>query len=523
VTTNLLIGVDLGTSEVKATLFNQEGRARAEASRPIPLHQPGPGLAEQSPDDFYAATLAVLRAVVETARPAPGQVAAIGFSGQMAGAMGVDQQAQAMTPWYPSALDIRYQPYAAELARQAGSLLRARNGAPPFLAPRILWWAKEQPDLFRRLHKVVLLSTYIISRLAGLAADQAFIDPTYLCYTGLADTASANWSPELCEVGQVPPGLLPRVVACTEVVGRLSRAAADACGLPSGVPLVAGAGDASAAFLGAGIVEPGQLVDIAGTFCGLGACVNRFAADLEREMLVCFAGARPDIWYQETYISGGGLTHRWFRDQFGAEEKARAAEPDGDEAYRQLDRLAQQVPPGSDGLFFMPHLAGRACPEDPAVRGAWLGFSWTHTRAHFYRAVLEAIAYDYADTLQRIRAFFPELAFNQVTVVGGGGASEVWNQIKADVLGQPYIRLGREDMSTLGSAVIAGQAVGLFEDMVATVKRFTQARQYFYPRPERHAAYQPYVEFYRQLFDRMRPVYTELGRLSDQGQHKLVE
>jgi xylulokinase len=508
-----LIGVDLGTSVVKATLFDTTGQALADATRPVPLRQPGPGLAEQDPDGFYELALAVIREAVEKAGVGPGQVAAIGFSGQMAGAMGIDERWQAVTPWYPSALDTRYQPYATLMRQRAGPLLWAKNGAAPFLAPRILWWAREQAELYPRIRKVLLLSTYVIGRLAGLTLDEAFIDPTYLAFTGVADTAQKSWSKELAETFDIPLALLPRIVPCTEVVGKLSREAAAACGLPAGVPLVAGAGDAAAAFLGAGVVEPGQLVDIAGTFSGFCVCLNRFVADTEREMLVCFASPIPDAWYTETYISGGGLTHRWFRDQFGREEKA-LAEQGGNEAYQLLDELAQQVPPGSEGLFFVPHLAGRACPEDPAVRGMWLGFTWTHTRAHFYRALLEGIAYDYADTLARIRAFFPDMAFGRVRVIGGGGSSAFWNQLKADVLGQPYARLEREDMSALGSAIVAGRAVGLFDDMVATAHRFAGERELFYPRPEYHTSYRPYVDFYRQLFDRMRPTYTELANFN---------
>lgn len=508
-----LIGVDLGTSEVKATLFDITGHALADATRPAPLRQPGPGLAEQEPDEFYKLTLVVIHEAVDKAGVGPGQVAAIGFSGQMAGAMGIDDRWQAVTPWYPSALDIRYQPYVTTMRQRAGSLLWASNGAAPFLAPRILWWAQEQAGIYPHIRKVLLISTYVIGRLAELTLDEAFIDPTYLTFTGVADTAQKSWSKELAEAFDIPLALLPRIVSCTEVIGKLSRKAAAACGLQAGVPLVAGAGDAAAAFLGAGVVEPGQLVDIAGTFSGFAVCLNRFVADTDREMLVCFASPIPGAWYAETYISGGGLTHRWFRDQFGREEKA-LAEQGGSEAYHLLDEQAQQVPPGSEGLFFVPHLAGRACPEDPAVRGIWLGFTWTHTRAHFYRALLEGIAYDYADTLARIRAFFPDMAFDRVRVVGGGGSSPFWNQLKADVLGQPYARLERKDMSALGSAIIAGHAVGLFDDMAATAHRFAGEQEQFYPRLENHALYRPYVDFYRQLFDRLRPAYTQLAHFN---------
>ena len=133
-----------------------------------------------------------------------------------------------------------------------------------------------------------------------------------------------------------------------------------------------------------------------------------------------------------------------------------------------LDRRAADVPPGAEGLLFIPHLVGRACPSDPAVRGAWLGFTWTHTRAHFYRAVLESIAYDYAQALEIVRSYTPDVHFSEVRVIGGGAKSDLWNQIKADVLGVPYVRLPREDVAALGCAIMGGHAVGIYPDMAAT-------------------------------------------------------
>ena len=146
------------------------------------------------------------------------------------------------------------------------------------------------------------------------------------------------------------------------------------------------------------------------------------------------------------YISGGGLTHRWFRDQFASDE-LKQAEAEGVSPYHLLDAEAASLAPGSEGLLFIPHLVGRACPADSDVRGAWIGFTWTYTRAHFYRALLESIAYDFAQALEIVRAYFPDAAFSEVRVIGGGAKSPLWNQIKADVLGLPYVRLQREDVA----------------------------------------------------------------------------
>ena len=509
-----LIGVDLGTSVVKATLFNTEGVALADATRATELVQPGPGLAEQSGEEFIRTTLETLAEVIEKTRVSPGSVAAIAFAGQMAGAIGIDQDWNAVTPWYPSALDNRYLPYIDVMLQAAGERVVALNGSLPFMAPRMLWWRDQDATAFKRIRKVLILGNYVAGALAGLQAEEAFVDPSYLTWIGVSDTARRAWSPELAELTGISLDLLPRIVPATTVIGHLSPQAAAACGLAAGIPLVAGAGDQVAGCLGAGLVRSGQLVDVAGTFPVFATCLNRFFADTRFGMLQPLAGPiGDDQWYPMMYISGGGLTHRWFRDQFAADAVAQAS-AEGVSPYQILDAQAERVPPGAEGLLFVPHLVGRACPPDPDVRGAWLGFTWTHERRHFYRAVLESIAYDFAQALDVVRTYFPDAPFSEVRVIGGGAKSQLWNQIKADVLGLPYVRLQREDLAALGCAIMAGHAVGLYPDIAATAARLAPGIGCVKPRPSYTEFYKPYVAAYEAAFDHLREVYAQLTPLS---------
>ncbi|MCB0253932.1 MAG: xylulose kinase [Anaerolineae bacterium] len=510
-----LIGVDLGTSVVKTSLFNTEGRLKADATRATRLNQPAPGKADQSGEDFVVATLETVREVVERAGIAPSSVAAIAFDGQMAGAMGIDRDWNALTPWYPSALDNRYLPYIDEMVARAGGQVVALNGSLPFMAPRMLWWQDKHPDLYRRIHKVLMLANYVAGRLADLRADDAFIDPSYLTWIGVSDTEGRRWSEELADVCGIPLAKLPRIVPSTEVIGRLSAESASVCGLPAGIPLVAGAGDQVAGCLGAGLVRSGQLVEVAGTFPVLATCLDSYFSDTRYGMLQSLAGPLgADHWYPMMYISGGGLTHRWYRDQFAAPEMARAAAEDVT-AYRLLDEQAAQVPPGAEGLLFIPHLVGRTCPNDPEVRGAWIGFTWIHERPHFYRALLESMAYDFAQALDVVREYIPDVQFDEVRVIGGGAKSDLWNQIKADVLGVPYVRLQREDISPLGCAIMAGYAVGIFTDMAATASQFARTTSRTEPRSAYHHHYRDYVAAYRQAFGQLHGLYQNLTPLSE--------
>jgi len=222
----------------------------------------------------------------------------------------------------------------------------------------------------------------------------------------------------------------------------------------------------------------------------------------------------PDLWYAFGYINGGGLNLRWFRDEMAKEENA-AAEREGKSIYALLDEAAASVPAGSDSLVFLPHLGGRVCPSDPDIRGLWLGFTWKHGKAHFYRALLEGVAYEYAYYLGIEKSLFPNLEFKEARVIGGGSTSDVWNRIKADVLNLAYVQLNRQEYAVLGSAILAGYAVGVFDDLKATAKRFVQPTGRIEPRPAYHAFYQPLVEAYVSLFDTLRETYQELTKIPE--------
>jgi xylulokinase len=509
-----VIGVDLGTSVVKATLVaaGQESgdgaggcgvhKAATSASRSMRMLQPGPGCAEQDPEEYVAAALATMGEVVAAAQVNPAAVAAIAFSGQMGGAMATDRQGEALTPWYPSTLDMRYLPYLEPVMAAEGAKVLALSGAVPIMAPRIAWWRAERPDLYRRIGKVLILANFVAARLGGLAGDAVCSDPSYLTWTGLADTGRRTWSPELGALWGVDSARLPRIVPAGSIVGALSAAAAAQCGLAAGTPLVVGAGDQVAGFLGAGLVSPGQLIDVAGTFGVFATCLDRFLVDGKHGTLQALAGPLgADHWYAMMYIGGSGLTHRWVVEQLGGVD------------YAQLDAEAETLPPGAQGLLFIPHLLGRACPPDPAVRGAWLGFTWTHTRGHLYRALLESIAYDYAEALSVLREACPGLVFEGVRVIGGGARSRVWSQIKADVLGLPYTPLAEGDRAALGCAILAGHAVGIYPDMAAAARSFADLGAAIAPRPAAHAFYAGYVDAYRRAFGQLGEIYGTLRDL----------
>jgi xylulokinase len=204
----------------------------------------------------------------------------------------------------------------------------------------------------------------------------------------------------------------------------------------------------------------------------------------------------PGLWNPLAYIAGGGLALRWFRDEFFNSHRGERQTAESD-LYLEMIACAEAVPPGAEGLFFSPHLGGRICPADPAMRGAWTGFSWKHTQPHFCRAILESVAFEYAYYLRILRDLVPDLTLIEARVIGGGARSPVWNQIKADVLDVPYQPLKRSEFATWGCALIAGYAVGLFADLAETATRTTERKgEPVQPNRENAGLYKPLAEQY---------------------------
>ncbi len=497
--TELLVGVDLGTTGTKAALYTAAGETLAEAGAETPLRWRGPGDVDQDPEDFYAAATGAIRECVARAGVDPPRVEAVGVTGQMAGVLGIDADWRPSTP-YDSWLDLRCTPDVEALDRELGSRLVELSGCPAMVnhGPKIRWWRREHPDAFAATAKFLPPSGYVAGRIAGLEAADAFIDRTYLHFTGLADTPSGRWSDELLDAVGVPARKLPRIVEPVNQVGTVSAAAAADSGLAEGTPVAAGLGDTAAGVLGAGVVATGQVLDVAGTAAVLSASGTEFVPDLEHRTLIVMRGALEGQWVSLAYLSAGSLLE-WVAQTLW--DRPDASAPDFDE----LTGVGRDAPPGSDGLIFVPHVDGRLLPSQPEMRGAWAGLTRHHRRSHLVRSVLEGVAYEYAIYLRILRELHPEIDLHEVRVVGGGARSHSWNAIKASVLGVPYARLARGEFSCWGAALVAGKAIGLFDDLATAAGRATEVEQRFAPDPAEHEVYVRQAAVYARLLDALGP------------------
>ena len=495
-----LVGVDLGTSATKAGLYDSNGRLIAEASVEVPIYYPAPGVVEQENEDFYTTAARAVSMVIQTSGVDGRAIAAIAFDSQMAGVGSVDEDFKPATR-FDSWLDMRCQPYIEQISKNFGDRVTQLTGCAPTCdhGPKILWWKEEQPQDYARIAKFVMPTGYVAGRMAGIQADQAFIDYTFIHFSGLCDAQKGEWSDELCGLYGIDRAKLPQIVPPWQVIGEVRPAAACDFSLAPGTLIAAGCGDTAACALGAGIVKPGMLFDTAGTASVLAGSTASFVADVNNRALLTMRSVVPGLWHPLAYIAGGGIALRWFRDQFYNTCRGQP-QPLAEDLYEQMMAAAAKIPPGAEGLFFSPHLGGRICPAAPAMRGAWTGFSWLHTQPHFFRAILESMAFEYAYYLDILRQMLPDLQFSEARAAGGGAKSPLWNQIKANVLGVPYLRLQRVELGTWGSALIAGKAVDLFSDLAEAAYRHASVEpEPFQVEPEIQAAYAPLVDQYIRL------------------------
>jgi xylulokinase len=497
----VFVGCDLGTMGTKAAVVDEAGRIVGEAFEEVELRYPAPGRVEQDLAEIESSAHRTILQALQASGQAK-DVACVAFSGQMSGIGGIDQRFRPATH-FDSWLDTRCEPYIVRMGEHADRVTEL-SGCPPTYShgPKILWWKHERPDDFAGIARFVVPSGYVAGRLCGLRSDEAYIDRTYIHFSNLSDTARGEWSAELLEAFGLDGRVLPRIVQPLDIVGEVTPAGERATAIPAGTPVAAGAGDQTAASLGAGAVDPGEAFDSAGTASVFAMCVDEFSPDVGQKTLIASHSAIDGVYIALAFINGGGLALRWFRDEVvqGLAGDSRA--------YEKLDALAGEVEPGSGGLLWFPHIQGGVLPPRPHARGAWVGLTSAHSHGHLFRAILEGIAYEYAK--------WAELApgtLEEARALGGGARSRLWNEIKAAVLGIEWVPTVRQECGVLGDALIAAAATGHVpeQDLASTAKAWQETAEPVRPDPELNRRYRRLVGAYRELGDQLAPVFERLS------------
>lgn len=503
-----LIGVDIGTTGIKASLYDTEGNQVAQAFRESVLLYPKEGWVEQYPQDFYTGACESIAEMAAKAGISGKDVLAVTVDGQMAGIMGIDADWKPVTN-YDSWLDSRCVKQVNHIRECAELLVLEKSGLPVMVAHcgKILWWKEERPAEFRRIEKFVQPGVYVSGLFAGLAGKDAYIDYTYCHFTGLFDFPANCWSVALCDLFGIPVEKLPRVIEPWEIVGTMTKEAANDCGLCEGIPIAAGCGDQAAGFLGAGLVAPGCVVDVAGTASVFACGVGRFMPDLKHKTLLTCRSVFPDLWFPHAFLNGGGLCLRWFRDNI-----LRPAPEKMPDTYRMMDQKAERLGAVPTGVLFIPHMNGRNFPFHEHLRGSFANLNWNTDDAMLYKAIMESIAYEYSLYLNIEHALYPDTDFKEIRTYGGGAKSRIFTQIKADILGIPYVNLAFTEVGALGCVILGGYAVGIYKDMAETARRFNKAKDRIEPDEANHRRYAEYADAYVAYTRAMEDMYTQINR-----------
>ncbi len=439
-------------------------------------------------------------------------VEGISIDGQMASICAIDINWSLATP-YDSWLDTRCVPYIEILKKEESKIIFLTGGLPSFThGPKMLWWKNERPGVLKKIAKFIMPSSYITGKLAGLKASGTFIDHTFIHFSGFADIMKKQWSEELCENFGLPLDKLPQIIEPWKIIGKLTAEAARGCLLTEGTPIAAGCGDTIATMLGAAFIKPGIVLDITSTASAFAICLDKFKPDVENKTFFTARRAPEDLWYSIAYINGSGLNLRWFRNEIMKLNSSFAIKHIRD-SYKYLDSLASETKAGSEKLFFIPHMGGRACPNTPYLKSSCIDLTWKHKIGNLYRSLLEAVAYEYAIYMEIEKKLVPEIEFKKARVIGSGAKSKFWNKMKSDILGIPYEKLNREEFGVLGSSILAGYATGVFDDLRKTADSFNKVEYSIAHDKKKHDFYRQYVNYNKFLLDNAKEIFVNLEKL----------
>jgi xylulokinase len=449
------LGIDVGTGGTRAVVVDETGRVVASATvEHEPFASPHTGWAEQDPRDWWRAAAHAVREALGKAAAGGGEVACVGLSGQMHGAVLLDGEGEVVRPaliWCDQRTGEQCRSITERVGAERLIELTLNPALTGFTLPKLLWAREREPELWVRVRTILLPKDYIRFRLTGERAT----DVADASGTLLFDVAGRRWSAEMLDAAEISADYLPRVFESQEITGRVSAEGAEATGLRAGTPVVAGAGDQAAGAVGMGIVRPGAVSATIGTSGVVFAATDRPALD-PRGRVHTFCHAVPERWHVMGVTQGAGLSLRWFRDRFGfgvGAERAEERDP-----YDLLCEEAASAPPGSDGVLWAPYLMGERTPHlDPHARAALVGLAASHTRAHVVRAILEGVAFSLRDTFEIFKEM--RVPVENVRLGGGGARSSLWAQIQADIYGRRVERVEAEEGAAYGAALLAGVGV----------------------------------------------------------------
>jgi xylulokinase len=500
-----VIGIDIGTGGTRAVLVDEKGEVLASATHEhVPFASPQNGWAEQDPHDWWHACKQALRKLLRESPVLPEEIVAVGLTGQMHGAVLLDEHDQVLRPaliWCDQRTGEECRVLNETIGEDRLVQLTSNPALTNFTLTKLMWVRTHEPEIWKRFRYLLLPKDYVRLQLTGVRA----IDVAEASGTLLLDVARRRWSQEMLDATHLDARCLPELFESQEVVGKITARAAEEIGLKAGTPVVAGAGDQAAGAVGMGIVKAGDVSATIGTSGVVFAATNQPFLD-PRGRLHTFCHAIPDRWHVMGVTQAAGLSFRWFRDTFGT---AIAGDVNGD-PYDKLTAEAAAIPPGSDGVLWTPYLMGERTPHvDPDIRAALIGLSASNGRGHVIRAILEGVAFSLKDTL----TIFSELGVpvHDIRLGGGGARSPLWRQIQADVYGKTVSLLAAEEGAAYGAAVLAGVGAEIWPSVDDACAQIVRVASRVEPDTAGTATLQRQYKVYRAIYPALKQIRETLS------------
>jgi len=493
------LGIDASTTATKALLMHAGGEVLGVASSEYAYETPRPMWTEQHPDLWWRGTSDSIRQVLSQSQVDPSDLKGVGLTGQMHGLVLLDGDGQVLRLailWNDQRTGAECDEIRARLGKEQLVQITGNDALTGFTAPKILWVKNNEPQVFAQVKQILLPKDYVRFKLTGeYATDKAGGAGTLLF-----DIRKRDWSRTVIDALEINPTWLPPTFEGTAVTGHITPQAAEATGLKAGTPVVGGGGDQSAQAVGVGAVEPGIVALTLGTSGVVFASTNEPFIEPEGR-LHAFCHAVPGRWHLMGVMLSAAGSLRWYRDTLV---------PDTD--FDTLLAPAADVPPGSEGLLFLPYLTGERTPHsDPLARGAFVGLTVRHTQAHMTRAVLEGVAFGLRDSFELMKSV--GLAkIHQVRVSGGGARSPLWRQILADVLDAELVTVNTTEGAAYGAALLAATGAGVFPDVASACAAIIQLTGSAAPGPA-STIYEEMYPLYRELYPALRSSFNSIAQI----------
>ncbi len=488
---NLLLGIDIGTSACKVAVFDHEGKVLAQSNQAYQVYYPQSGWAEQDATEWWEAICKGIKDVLSKEQVNADAICGIGVDGQSWSAIPVNEKGEVLSRT-PIWMDTRARHICNRVKDEIGAdeifKVAGNDFLPSYTTPKMLWFKEEKPEIFKNTYKFLQSNSYIAYKLTGVMSQ----DYSQGYGIHFFDMNKLTYDADLADKLGLSIDLVPNLYRCDEIIGVVTKRAAEETGLKPGVPVVAGGLDAACGTLGAGVFKVGQTQEQGGQAGGMSICTDRA---LSHKKLILSPHVVPGLWLLQGGTVGGGGTLKWFKQEFCKEM-----------SFDDITKEAQEVAIGSDGVTFLPYMAGERSPIwNPDAKGVFYGLSFDKKRGHFIRAILEGVAFSLEHNLRT--ATETGIEIGTLNAMGGASNSILWTQIKADVTGKTIQVPTSDTATTLGAALLAGVGCGMYQSYEEAVNKTIVITRIQEPNMEAHKIYQESMKLYLQLYQDLKDTF----------------